>query len=301
MARHHEHHGHHGRGHHDQPDHRRFRRDDREWDYYPPYVSVGEKKARGVLALVRLLKKNKRAAEPVVLEHRKRQLAATFWGQAWADNLERYADLANRLPRGRAYLRNGSVLDLTIGTGRVEAYVAGSELYRVTIGITPLARARWRRIVSRCTGRIGSLVGLLRGDLSDEVLGVLTHARDGLFPEPRELALDCSCPDGAEVCKHVAAVLYGIAVRLDTRPELFFDLRQVDQTELIGAATDGAVTRSRSATVKRIAADRLSAVFGIELETSVSVGPSGRETGKAARTTGRAQAGIERDQRRRSR
>jgi uncharacterized Zn finger protein len=240
------------------------------WDYYPPYMSVGEKKTRGALALTKLLKKAKRTAEPVALAHRKRQLAVTFWGQAWADNLERYADLANRLPRGRAYLRNGSVLDLAIRPGLVEAYVAGSELYRVTIGIAPLAKTRWRRIVTRCTGRIGSLVGLLRGELSAEVLSVLTDARDGLFPEPRELALDCSCPDAAEVCKHVAAVLYGVAVRLDTRPELFFDLRQADQAELIGSATTGVVGRSRAAAGKRIAAERLSAVFGIELESSAT-------------------------------
>lgn len=242
------------------------------WDYYPPYMSVAEKKAQGALALAKLLKKRKRTADPVVLGHRKRQLAATFWGQAWADNLERYADLANRLPRGRAYLRNGSVLDLAIGPGRVEAYVAGSELYQVTIGIAPLAKARWRRIVTHCTGRIGSLVGLLRGELSAEVLGILTHARDGLFPEPRELAPDCSCPDAAEVCKHVAAVLYGVAIRLDTRPELFFDLRQVDQAELIGSATTGMVGRARPAAGKRIAADRLSAVFGIELESAAAAG-----------------------------
>jgi uncharacterized Zn finger protein len=241
------------------------------WDYYPPYVSVGEKKARGARALAALLKKARRTAEPVVAS-RGRRLAATFWGQAWADNLERYADLANRLSRGRAYLRNGSVLDLVIRPGQVEAYVAGSELYRVTIGLAPLAKARWRRVVTRCTGRIGSLVGLLRGELSDDVLAVLTDARDGLFPEPRELALDCSCPDGARVCKHVAAVLYGVSVRLDTRPELFFDLRQVDQAELIGSATVGAVGRPRPAAGKRIAADRLSAVFGIELEPT---GPAG--------------------------
>jgi uncharacterized Zn finger protein len=244
------------------------------WDYYPPYVSAGEKKARGALALAKPLKKSKRAAEPVVLAHRKRQLATTFWGQAWADNLDRYADLANRLARGRAYLRNGSVLDLVIGPGRVEAYVAGSDLYRVTIGMAPLAKARWRRIVSRCTGRIGSLVGLLRGELSAEVLGVLTHAREGLFPEPRELTLDCSCPDAADVCKHVAAVLYGVAIRLDARPELFFDLRQVDQAELIGSATEGVVGRARPAAGKRIAADRLAAVFGIELEDAVPAGAS---------------------------
>src|SRR6266545_7490453 len=118
--------------------------DRRGWDYYPPYLSVGEKKARGVLALATLLKKGKRTADPVVIAHRKRQLATTFWGEAWADNLERYADLANRLPRGRAYLRNGSVLDLAIAGGRVEAYVAGSGLYHVTIGIAPLAKTRWR-------------------------------------------------------------------------------------------------------------------------------------------------------------
>jgi len=242
------------------------------WDYYPPYISVGQKKARGMLTLAKLLKKSKRTAEPVVLAHRKRRLAATFWGQAWADNLERYADLANRLPRGRAYLRNGSVLDLAIGRGRVEAYVAGTELYRVTIGMAPLAKARWRRVVTRCTGRIGSLVGLLRGELSSDVLAVLTDPKDGLFPEPRELELDCSCPDSAEVCKHVAAVLYGVAIRLDARPELFFELRQADQAELIDSATAGVVARGRPAEGKRIAADRLSAVFGIELEDGAPAG-----------------------------
>src|SRR6266478_7331780 len=241
------------------------------WDYYPPYISVGQKKARGMLTLAKLLKKSKRTAEPIVLAHRKRQLAATFWGQAWADNLERYADLANRLPRGRAYLRNGSVLDLAIGRGRVEAYVAGTELYRVTIGMAPLAKARWRRVVTRCTGRIGSLVGLLRGELSSDVLAVLTDPKDGLFPEPRELELDCSCPDSAEVCKHVAAVLYGVGIRLDARPELFFVLRQVDQAELLSSATVGAVSRARPAAGKRIADDRLSAVFGIELEDAPPV------------------------------
>src|SRR5206468_422934 len=147
------------------------------WDYYPPYMSVADKKAHGARALAKLLRKSKRTAEPVVIAHRKRQLTITFWGKAWSANLERYADLANRLPRGRAYLRNGSVLDLAIAGGRVEAHVAGSELYRVTIGIAPMAKARWRRVVARCTGRIGSLVGLLRGELSDDVLAAPSRAR----------------------------------------------------------------------------------------------------------------------------
>jgi uncharacterized Zn finger protein len=243
---------------------------------------VGEKRASGKLALAKLLKRSKRTAEPVVVAHRKREMTTTFWGKAWTQNLERYADMANRLPRGRAYLRNGSVLDLTIAAGRVEAYVAGSELYRVTIGLAPLKEARWHRLVTRCTGRIGSLVGLLRGELSADVLAVLTDAKDGLFPEPRELSLDCSCPDWADVCKHVAAVLYGVGLRLDARPELFFVLRQVDQAELLSSATASAVSRGRPAAGKRIAEDRLSAVFGIELEEA-PVTRSGRGRRRASK------------------
>ena len=260
------------------------------WEYYPPYVPAGEKRAYGVLALAKLLKKSKRTAEPVTIAGRKRQLAITFWGKAWCDNLERYADFANRLPRGRAYLRNGSVLDLAIAEGRIEAYVAGSELYRVTIGIAPLAKTRWRQVVSRCTGRIGSLVGLLRGELSDEVLAVLTHAKDGLFPEPREMTLDCSCPDWAGLCKHVAAVLYGVGIRLDAKPELFFVLRRADQAELLSSATAGPLSRGRPATGKRIADDRLSAVFGIELEDAAPAGtrrPSRRRTPSPSRVSKR--------------
>jgi len=262
-----------------------------DWDYFPPYVSVGEKKARGSLALAKLLKKSKRAAEPIVAP-RTRQVAATFWGKAWCDNLERYADLANRLPRGRAYLRNGSVLDLVITAGRVEAFVAGSELYQVTIAIAALAKTRWRRVIGRCTGRIGSLVGLLRGELSDDVLSALTDARDGLFPQPRELTLDCSCPDWADVCKHVAAVLYGVGIRLDARPDLFFLLRQVDQAELLTSATAGAALRHRPVGGRRIADDRLAEVFGIELESApaLRVDGAGRSSRRAPRPSSRAAA-----------
>jgi uncharacterized Zn finger protein len=233
--------------------------------YFRPYVSVAEKKALSARALTKLMKKAKRAPEPVLLTNGRRHVATTFWGKAWCENLERYADFANRLPRGRTYVRNGSVLDLAIGKGKVDAYVAGSELYTVRIGIAPLAKARWRRVVTRCTGRIGSLVGLLRGELSGDVLTVLCDAKGGLFPEPREISLECSCPDWAEVCKHVAAVLYGVGSRLDQKPELFFVLRQVDQTELISSATSGAVSRPRAAPAKRLAGSRLADVFGIDL------------------------------------
>ena len=220
------------------------------------------------------------------MAQRRRALTTTFWGTAWCDNLERYADFANRLPRGRTYVRNGSVVDLVIGKGKVEARVSGSELYETVIRITPMAKTRWRRLVNRCTGKIGSLVGLLRGELSADVLTVLAHAKEGLFPEPREMAFDCSCPDAADMCKHVAAVLYGVGVRLDASPALFFTLREVDQAELLSSATAGAVSRTRGTGGKRIAADKLAHVFGIELEDDRSAAP--RPAPKTRRPAARA-------------
>lgn len=235
------------------------------WDYRP-YVSVTTRRALAARALAKLARKTGRAPEPIVVSNRRRQIATTFWGKAWCDNLERYADFTNRLPRGRTYLRNGSVVDLTIGRGKIEARVAGTELYEVTIAIAATAKARWRRVVARCTGKIGSLVGLLRGELSGDVMAVLVDAKEGLFPEPRAMTFECSCPDWAGMCKHVAAVLYGVGVRLDEKPGLFFTLRQVDETELLTSATSGAVSRTRIGDGKRIAADKLGDVFGIAIE-----------------------------------
>jgi len=148
----------------------------------------------------------------------------------------------------------------------VEAYVAGTELYRVTIGIAPLGKARWRRVVARCTGRIGSLVGLLRGELSNDVLAVLTDARDGLFPSRASWRSTARVRTPPSCASTSPRSLYGVAIRLDARPELFFELRQLDQAELIGSATAAVVARPRPVAGKRIAADRLSSVFGIELE-----------------------------------
>jgi uncharacterized Zn finger protein len=240
-------------------------RDGRDFWAYPPYVPVAQRRAEAARALARLLGKRGRAPAPIAAQ-RSRQLTSTFWGKAWCDNLERYADLASRLPRGRSYARNGSVVDLVIGRGRVEAHVSGSELYETSVRVAPMAAARWKKVVSRCTGRIGSLVALLKGELSADVLKVLVDPREGLFPEPREIEFDCSCPDDASLCKHVAAVLYGVGIRLDADPALFFTLRDVDQAALLSSATAGAVSRTRGGAGKRIAADKLADVFGIELD-----------------------------------
>jgi len=163
-------------------------------------------------------------------------IAKSFWGKAWCQNLERYSDYSNRLPRGRTYLRNGSVIDLKIGPGEVTAQVMGSSLYRITVSIREVAVAHWQAIARDCARSIDTLVELLQGQLSTSVMERITRPGTGLFPSPKEIAFSCSCPDSAAMCKHVAATLYGIGARLDVEPELLFGLRKVDAKELIARA-----------------------------------------------------------------
>jgi uncharacterized Zn finger protein len=256
----------------------------RAWGFgdFAPYVPVAERRANGQREAAKRCKKAGRTPAPVVIEGKK--IASTFWGVAWCDNLERYSDFANRLPRGRTYARNGSVVDLLVTPGQVSAFVAGSDLYSVKIAITRLASPRWKQLVGECAGKIGSLVGLLRGELSADVLAVLTRPGTGLFPEPREIDMDCSCPDGAYLCKHLAAVLYGVGARLDAQPELFFTLRQVDQAELLAGAGVGAVlARANGAGKKRLAADKLGGIFGIEMEADAPAAAPARKPAAAGK------------------
>ena len=232
-----------------------------------PYTPVAKRRARALMEIARLRKSGRELA-PIATEDRK--IARTFWGSAWCDNLEAYSDYANRLPRGRTYVRNGSVIDLQIAGGRIEALVSGSEFYEVTLGIRPLAVRKWKRIRSQCAGRIDSLVELLQGRLSDAVMDVVTRPREGLFPAPREISLSCSCPDWATMCKHVAAVLYGVGARLDHAPELLFALRGVDPAELVADAVGRAGTKRKPGRGRVLAEDDLSAVFGVDIDTGAA-------------------------------
>jgi uncharacterized Zn finger protein len=242
-------------------------------DYYygfKPYVSVGSRRAQAARAMAKLQKKG-RTMSPVVIDGRK--IAQTFWGEAWCDNLERYSDFANRLPRGRSYARNGSVIDLQVGSGRVTAVVSGSSLYDVSVTVESVPRARWTAICQDCSGAIDSLVELLQGRFSKSVMARLCQDKTGLFPSPKEILFTCSCPDWASMCKHVAAVLYGIGARLDDRPELLFALRQVDQQDLIARAGSGLSKAKAPAGAKRLAEDDLSEMFGIEMAPPASPAP----------------------------
>ena len=235
------------------------------WWNHARNPSVAERRQRAdreAQRLTRRLGKSGRALSPIIVNGRK--IASSFWGKAWCDNLESYRDYEYRLPRGRSYLRNGAVLDLDIGAGKIAASVSGSSLYEVAVTIKPVAAAHWSRLKTQCAGQVGSLIELLEGRLSDRVMQIITDRGQGLFPKPGEIAMTCSCPDWATMCKHVAAVMYGVGARLDAQPELLFTLRKVDHGELIAAATDLEVTR-RGARGKILAGEDIASVFGIEL------------------------------------
>lgn len=244
----------------------RWRHGNRHHDYYgfPAYVPVAERRAKAARAVKKMFNDGKQI-QPVAVAGR--TIATTFWGRAWCDNLEAYSDFANRLPRGRTYVRNGSVVHLEVQAGQVKALVSGSELYKVNIAIAPATPTRWKSLCKECAGGIGSLVELLQGRFSDRVMSILTRQTAGLFPVPDEIKMTCSCPDWATMCKHVAAVLYGVGARLDQSPELLFLLRSVEHQELIAraaAATD--IVASAAAGGPELTAEDVGAIFGIEMD-----------------------------------
>jgi uncharacterized Zn finger protein len=235
------------------------------------YVPVAELKKRA-LRKIKSLQKSGMQLDPVEAATSRGQIAKSFWGKAWCKHLEAYSDYEHRLPRGRSYIRHGAVVDLKIQPQQVTALVNGSELYELSIQINALPPEKWAALKARCQGKIGSLIELLQGKLSNEIMAIVMDPQHGLFPQPKEIHFDCNCPDWADLCKHVAAALYGVGVRLDTAPELLFKLRGVDHQELIAidsavsAMTSGQASRRR----RRLHADALSDVFGIELENGAA-------------------------------
>jgi len=249
-----------------------------------PYVSVAERRLRATRVMAKLTKKGQ-SVSPVVIEGR--TIARTFWGKAWCENLERYSDYENRLPRGRAYVRNGSVIDLQIAPGEIKALVSGSDIYKVTVIVAPVSDARWKSICADCAGAIDSLVELLQGRFSEGVMLRVCQQRTGLFPSPDEIKLSCSCPDWADMCKHVAAVLYGIGARLDQQPELLFRLHKVDEKELIAkAGSDLPLSKNGPAAAKVLGGgEDLSALFGLDMaqNTKPNAEPVDRVSSKPKR------------------
>lgn len=260
---------------------------------WKPYVPVAERRRKATAAAARA-KKAGAALSPVV--PMRGAIARTFWGKAWCDNLERYGDYANRLPRGRTYVRNGSVIDLAVGKGEVRAQVMGSSLYRVKVSVAPVGAKQWKNIGIDCSGSIASMVELLQGTFSTAVMQRLCRPGDGLFPTPKEIGFACSCPDWASMCKHVAAALYGVGARLDQRPELLFQLRGVDGSELLSQAGTGLGRRRKTPARSRVLEDSaLGEVFGIEMAEATPAIDAVRENpGRTRKQRGARAAGTTR-------
>ncbi len=253
--------------------------------WFPPYIPVGARRAR-VARVSDELRRNGVDVQPVHIEGR--TIARSFWGRRWCDHLESCSDFENRLPRGRAYVRNGSVCHLDVHAGGVDAMVVGSDLYHVVVRIRKLGKAAWKAIRVECAGRVGSVLELLQGRLSDHVLRVVTDPARGLFPKPGEITLTCDCPDWAVMCKHAAAVLYGVGSRLDERPELLFRLRDVDAEDLVV----GDMALPDAAAGDDVLAGDLADIFGIDLDPADSGAAAARQ-----RTTGRRRPGRGRPRR----
>ena len=243
-----------------------------------PYVSVAERRRTAARAMAKRAKQG-HVVSPVAIEGR--TIARTFWGKAWCENLESYSDYSNRLPRGRTYVRNGSVVHLAIEPGLIKACVSGSELYEVTVQVAAVPAARWKGICSDCAGGISSLVELLQGRFSAGVMERICQQKTGLFPAPNEIEFSCSCPDWASMCKHVAAVLYGVGARLDHSPELIFKLREVDEKDLIANAEKSVPLAKRAPAAEKIVVNEdLSALFGVEIASDGT--PDSSAASKAA-------------------
>ena len=215
----------------------------RYWNAYTsfsqPAVEVLRRKAQ---ESVRDAQKKGRDYEPVMPHRGSRQICESWWGQAWCANLEKYADYASRLERGRRYFRSGTVVDLKIRGGRVEARVQGSRKvpYKVDIRISPLSEEKCQEIIARCGRKIQTIDKLINGEFPDELRDLFT-GENGLFPSPREISFNCTCPDWALMCKHVAAAMYGIGVRFDENPFYFFHLRGIDVDRFIDVALENKV------------------------------------------------------------
>ena len=173
-----------------------------------------------------------------------RKIVTSWWGRAWCDNLEQYADYSSRLDRGKRYIRSGAVIDLQIQYGKISARVQGTRKtpYKIEIRISPLPEERCQTMIQKCGNKIENLEKLLTGNFPEELKDLFTGTQ-GLFPEPREISFQCSCPDWALMCKHVSAALYGVGARLDQDPLMLFQLRGIEVGRLIDVTLENKVEK----------------------------------------------------------
>ncbi|BBM84145.1 SWIM zinc finger family protein [Candidatus Uabimicrobium amorphum] len=237
------------------------------YEYDQPNKTVAQKKKIAQQKLAELRKTNPRI-QPVVVTGKK--LVTTWWGKAWTDNIESYADGDNRISHGKSYVRNGFILDLQIDRASVDALVQCNETYKVSIEIDLLDKEKWQQIEKNCQGKLGSLQALLDGKFPKSLGEVFTNQQSGLFPSLSEISFRCNCPIWTGMCKHVAAVLYGVGVRLDSHPTLFFTLRDVAIDNLINKAVENKklsfLEKAQKKSSRVLNDSDLALLFGIDID-----------------------------------
>lgn len=236
---------------------------------YPKYVSVAEKKARNERKIKKLEKKIENL-KPIRIKGRK--IAKTWWGEAWNNNLEIYADYSNRLSRGRSYVGQGAIADLKIDDGRVDALVIGSgrNPYNIQITVEPLGAEKYKNLIKKIEGKLSSLEDLIKGKFPKVLEEIFVSSESNLFPKSDEIHFYCDCPDYATMCKHVVATLYGVGAKFDEEPLLFFKLRNIQVEDLISSTIEKTskklIEQSENKSERVIEDSDMMAIFDIDLD-----------------------------------
>ena len=158
-----------------------------------------------------------------------------WWAKRWIAVLESF-NMGARLGRGRSYARRGQVISIDIDRGGVWAEVQGSRVnpYRVSIKVKTLSKAKWGRLADILSEQAIFTAKLLAGEMPGDIEAAFTEAGLSLFPEKlSDLKTDCSCPDWANPCKHIAAVYYLLGEEFDRDPFLIFKLRGIEREQLV--------------------------------------------------------------------
>ncbi len=176
---------------------------------------------------------------------RRGRVAENWWARRWVDVLEKFA-VGRRLGRGRNYARQGHIVDIEIGKGFVTAHVQGSRdaPYLVRMHFSMLSSTDWKKVTKALTQRPDIAVELGSGQIPEEILAVFEEQNLSLFPNASgDLKANCSCPDNANPCKHIAAVYYLLGEEFDRDPFLIFQLRGMERGELLAALGSAAIPK----------------------------------------------------------
>ncbi len=195
----------------------RSRRWDDPWQRYPASVPLP-------------------AENGIATSKQRGKMAASWWSQRLVELLDSYG-LGARMQRGRRYARQGQLVSFDVQPGVIVAQVQGSRRtpYVETVAALPLSDAQWEGIEATMRARVAFAARLLAGEVPPELEAVFESAGVALLPAGwADVRASCSCPDWESPCKHVAAVLYVFADRLDVDPWMLLTWRGRTREQLLG-------------------------------------------------------------------